>query len=72
MDRLRFLCNPVDKNGEGIKTPSGHLLCYRVKAAVDHTKVIGLINTANQFGIETMDTRKEELLCVPALKEELP
>ena len=72
LDRLRFLCNPVDKNGEGIKTPSGHLLCYRVKTAVDHTKVIGLINTANQFGVETMDTRREEMLCVPALKEELP
>jgi hypothetical protein len=43
-----------------------------VKTAVDHTKVIGLINTANQFGVETMDTHKEELLCVPALKEELP
>jgi len=63
------LCNPVDKNGEGIKRPSGHLVCYAV-SKVDTKKVVGLIHTTNQFGQETLDTVKPVELCVPALKRE--
>src|SRR4029434_8260455 len=29
----KHLCLPVDKNGEGIKNPDAHLLCYQVKGA---------------------------------------
>jgi hypothetical protein len=31
---VKHLCTPVDKNGEGIKEPTRHLLCYRVKAGI--------------------------------------
>lgn len=31
VDKIERLCNPVDKNGEGIKSPESHLLCYQVK-----------------------------------------
>jgi hypothetical protein len=56
------LCNPVDKNGEGIKEPNRRIVCYKVKPATDQKKV----RVSNQFGIEELDLGKEKLLCVPA------
>jgi hypothetical protein len=56
------LCNPVDKNGEGIKDPDRRLLCYKVKPVTDQKKAL----VVNQFGIEELDLRREKLLCVPA------
>jgi hypothetical protein len=68
--KTALLCNPVDKNGEGIKKPDGHLMCYKVRPASGqprHVRRIG-ISTADQFVIHKLDTKKEELLCVPTLK----
>jgi hypothetical protein len=65
------LCNPVDKNGEGIKANARHLLCYAVKASKKqpkHGKQIGLYLN-NQFGPGRLDTKKEEAVCLPALKD---
>ncbi len=65
------LCNPVDKNGEGIINPIAHLMCYKVKPAEDepkHIKVEG-IHTNNQFGPLQVDTKKEAELCVPSTKQ---
>ena len=64
------LCNPVDKNHEGIQKPSGHLVCYAATTTVAHHKLVKVIHTTNQFGEETMDTVKPVELCVPALKRE--
>jgi hypothetical protein len=64
------LCNPVDKNGEGIKNEATHLMCYQAKPATGqpkHAKVLG-IHVNNQFGPEQLDTIKEEELCVPSEK----
>jgi endonuclease/exonuclease/phosphatase family metal-dependent hydrolase len=66
----QLLCNPVDKNGEGIKNGDGHLLCYQVKPAKGepkHPKLTG-VRTADQFIEDRVDTIKEEFLCVPSLK----
>jgi hypothetical protein len=66
----RLLCTPVDKNGEGIKKPDGHLACYKVRPAGGeprHVRRIG-VSTADQFVIHKIDTKKEDLLCVPSLK----
>jgi hypothetical protein len=63
------LCNPVNKNGEGVEHPLAHLLCYQVKPAQGqpkHVPIKGQIFTANQFGPGRLDTIKEDLLCVPA------
>src|SRR6185369_8017861 len=30
--KLKFVCAPVDKNGEGINNPNAHLACYQLKA----------------------------------------
>jgi hypothetical protein len=64
----RHLCTPVDKNGEGIKNPAAHLLCYTVKPASGqpkHQRQTGLF-LANQFGSEQLNTIKEAEFCVPS------
>jgi hypothetical protein len=67
----RHLCNPVDKNGEGIKNPTRRLLCYRLHlpAQPRHVQRTSVF-LANQFGPETVDTVKEYEFCVPS--EEAP
>jgi hypothetical protein len=64
----RFLCTPVDKNGEGIKVLNRYAVCYKVKTALlqpVHVPVIGF-HANNQFGPEILNTKKEDILCVPA------
>ena len=34
MHKARTLCNPVDKNGEGIRQREAHLVCYDLKNKV--------------------------------------
>jgi hypothetical protein len=66
-----LLCNPVDKNGEGIKDNARHVLCYAVKVSKKqpkHQKQLGLYVT-NQFGPGQLDTKKENVVCLPALKQ---
>jgi hypothetical protein len=68
------LCTPVDKNTEVRKNPSAHLMCYKVKPAKGqpkHTPVVG-IRVNNQFGLETLNTKKEDELCVPSAKNPPP
>ena len=64
------LCVPVDKNGEGIKTPALHLLCYKVRTSSGSAKFTGapgvLVN--NQFGADSVDAKGIRELCVPSTK----
>jgi hypothetical protein len=72
LKKPKHLCTPVSKNGEPIKKPSGHLLCYpatlskRDPKQSKHTSVRG-IHVNNQFGPERLDTVKVEELCVPSV-----
>jgi hypothetical protein len=65
------LCNPVDKEREGVENVDEHLICYQVKltttrpAQVKHVPVTGIF-VGNQLGRERIDTRKDEELCVPS------
>jgi hypothetical protein len=65
----RRLCNPVDKNGEGIKNPNVHLLCYQAGPARGerrHVPRLGLyIN--NQFGPLRLNTMREREFCIPSV-----
>jgi hypothetical protein len=63
----KMLCNPVDKNGEGIKNYSNHLMCYDVAPAdgLKHNKKKSVF-TNNQFGSEKLDISKEKQICVPS------
>ncbi len=68
------LCTPVDKNTELRKNPTAHLMCYKVKPAKGqpkHTVVAG-VRVNNQFGLETLNTKKEDELCVPSAKNPPP
>jgi len=65
----KWLCNPVDKNGEGIMNPADHLMCYSVEPAEGFMKnKKRSVFTHNQFGPEQLDVKKEKELCVPSEK----
>jgi hypothetical protein len=70
----RHLCLPVDKNGEGIKNPQAHLLCYAAKPARGEPKHIRRegIFVNNQFGPLRMNTIKEREFCIPSTKSLSP
>ena len=64
------LCNPVDKEGEGIINPDNHLMCYKVEPVEGellHERV-KRIHINNQFGPLEVKTDEEKELCVPSLK----
>ena len=65
------LCTPVDKNGEGIKDPFSHLMCYRIKRvarprATGDVVAVPDIHVNNQFGPELLLKTGEKELCVPS------
>jgi hypothetical protein len=71
----KALCMPVNVDGDAINEPLAHLMCYQVKPASGeprHDGTQGLIETANVFGREELDTKKEDVLCVPALLDVTP
>jgi hypothetical protein len=74
LKKPKHLCNPVDKNGEGIKNPPVHLVCYTAKPARGERKHVrrqGLY-IANQFGQLRLDTLKEGEFCIPSTKTVTP
>jgi len=70
LKKPKRLCNPVDKNGEGIKNDENHLICYdvkRPKGDPKHEKTVVFLN--DQFSEANFwETKKEKELCVPAAK----
>jgi hypothetical protein len=69
--RLRFFCNPVDKNGEGIPNPAGHLACYEIRYLPGTPKGVGATATLeDQFITQSVTTFRGTChrLCVPSLK----
>jgi hypothetical protein len=70
LGKPKRLCNPVDKNGEGIKNEANNLICYgvnRPKGDPKHEKTLVFLD--DQFGgVEEWETKKEKELCVPAEK----
>jgi hypothetical protein len=70
----RHLCNPVDKNGEGLQRGDVHLLCYLARPAIGqprHTKVRGIF-TNTQLGPANVDTKREATFCIPSIKSFSP
>jgi hypothetical protein len=61
------LCNPVDKNGEGIQDPDAHLTCYILQPP---SGVLGLpIPIQNQFHtLADVDIEDAFALCAPSVK----
>ena len=62
------LCNPVEKNHDGIitprKNPDDHLMCYQIEGLPFDTNV----RTFNQFGDAGYPVTRADMLCVPSEK----
>ena len=69
--RPAFLCNPVDKNGEGIHDATAHLTCHRTKDA-SSTFVQRDVLIRNQFGDQMVRVQKPLQLCLPSEKDGVP
>jgi hypothetical protein len=68
--KLKFVCSPVDKNGEGINAPGAHLACYQLKAPKFAARP--KVEVSTQFQTSQFEVKKGKLLCLPATKIILP
>lgn len=60
------LCNPADKNGEGITDQTAHLMCYKTH---DTGPIpTGDVIVGNQFGEQRLRVLVGDSLCAPAEK----
>jgi hypothetical protein len=69
--KLKRLCLPADV-GDGIDHPDALLTCYLARPAKGqprHDSRSGLNVTTSLTGARRVDTRKEDLLCLPAVRE---
>ena len=65
--KLRGICNPVDKNSEGIVDPDTHLAPWAIKSAgAKHASQA--VTTFDQFGRLSLTTAKTDRLLIPAAK----
>ncbi len=67
--RPRFLCNPVDKNGEspGAENDPLHLLCYSVASGPTGQAGVDIF-VNNQFGPQQFGIDRRHEICVPSTK----
>jgi hypothetical protein len=65
---IRF-CNPADKNDEGIRDPTAHLACYKIREFGFQRR---MVRVTNQFGVQTLIVTRPETLCLPAEKDNVP
>jgi hypothetical protein len=70
LKKVRHLCTPVDKNGEGLKNPTVHLACYLARGFKTPRHRGVFLN--NQFGPKTLDTSSITEICIPSLKSLTP
>jgi hypothetical protein len=68
--RPQYLCNPVDKNGEGIADPGLHLCCYGASGASLLPQPT--VDVGSQFQGSRLQAIKGNHLCAPCTKTELP
>ncbi len=66
--RRSLLCNPADKQGEGIVFPDVHLLDYKIKRLSGKHISQRNLEVVNQLGGFLYDTRTESGLLVPTSK----
>jgi hypothetical protein len=67
------VCNPADKNGEGINDPTAHEMCYQIRDAGGQPRFLRRdVQVVNQFGEQVLTVLRPESLCVPAEKDGVP
>lgn len=69
-DSLKYLCAPVNKNGEGISDPAAHLACYRINAAKLDPRP--RVEISSQFQSSQFEMKRPRYMCLPATKVVLP
>jgi Bacterial Ig-like domain (group 1) len=70
--RPEAFCNPVDKNGGGIRNPTAHLTCYKIRdvRGDEFPKFEKRrVEVNDQFGTRTLLLKKIRTLCVPSSKK---
>lgn len=69
LKKVVTLCNPADKNGEGIVHPEDHLVGYRIKAVKGTPRFVKRTHvTLDQFGSRTVQVLRPDSLLVPSSK----
>jgi hypothetical protein len=63
--RALFLCNPVEKNGEGPKDKETHLVCYEIRGRPVNKRV----EVEHQLGKQRLRVTSPAILCVPSIKK---
>jgi len=69
-----LVCNPTDKNGEGIQNASDHLTCYKMKGKdgkIDKS-LRPKVEAHNQLGTVQLELKKAYVVCVPSSKTIIP
>jgi alpha-D-xyloside xylohydrolase len=57
----------VDKDGEGVRDATAHLACYGIRDAAGQPPFTRrTVRVRNQFGVQTLQLRNAESLCVPS------
>lgn len=69
-DKLKYVCAPVNKNGEGIADPAQHLACYAISATKLAPRPQAQISS--QFQASRFELKRARYLCLPATKVVLP
>jgi hypothetical protein len=70
LERVKFVCVPVSKNGEGVINPAAHLTCYLAKGADLAPRP--QVQVSSQFQVSRFELKKPKLLCTPSTKTVLP
>ena len=66
------MCNPVDKEGEGINDPTEHQMCYQIRDTVAQPRFRRKeVRVENQFGEQILVVTRPETLCTPAEKDDI-
>ncbi len=73
--RAFVLCNPVNKNGEGVPDPATHITCYRIEDVAGQPPFVPVQpNVTDQFVVQDLQTKRRtdcgatRTLCVPSTK----
>jgi hypothetical protein len=68
--RPESLCNPVDKNGEGVPLPDAHLTCYKIVQPLSASRNVVMEDqfARQDLSLLTSTPHKGVLLCAPSLK----
>lgn len=64
--KLKWLCNPANKDGSPLLNPNDHLCCYNIKPI--HANVPA-VTQSDQFRNDPLQSKnKAKLFCVPCTK----